>query len=177
MGCETYPGCGYTLIIDESGEEKEAKVETGIPCPDCGNKITKKKGKFGEFYGCTAYPTCNWIGNLDADGNIVQKTKAAVEETDVTCNACNNGKMVKRSGKFGEFLGCNNYPKCKNIMNLDKDGNILPPKKAASKSSKNLVSTGKKCPKCKTNDLVEREGKFGKFISCGGYPNCKHIEK
>ncbi len=176
LGCEGYPQCGYTLVINEDGEETEAKVETGVPCPECGNKITKKKGKFGEFYGCSSYPTCKWTGKLDGDGNIVDNKKPQAEETDMDCAECGKGKMVKRSGKFGDFLGCNQYPTCKNIINLDKDGNPAPKKSAAKTAKKPLVSTGKKCPKCKS-DLVERNGKFGKFISCSGYPNCKHIEK
>jgi DNA topoisomerase-1 len=175
LGCEGYPQCGYTIIIDEAGNEKETKVETGIPCPECGNKIVNKKGKFGEFYGCSAYPTCTWKGQVDAEGKIIEKKKKEVETSDIDCESCGKGKMVKRSGKFGVFLACNQYPECKSTIKLDESGNPVP-KKATTTVKKPAVSVGKKCPKC-SKDLVERNGKFGKFISCSGYPNCKHIEK
>jgi DNA topoisomerase-1 len=37
--------------------------------------------------------------------------------------------------------------------------------------------TGEKCPDCKDGKLVERDGKYGRFISCSNYPKCKHIKK
>jgi DNA topoisomerase-1 len=172
LGCESYPGCGYTVMFDENGDAKEAKLETGLECPVCGNKVNKRKGKFGEFYGCSAYPTCDWTGQIGTDGQIVTKKKSTAEETDIDCPKCNQGKMVKRKGRFGDFLGCNKYPKCKNIINLDANGN---PQKTKPKAK--ARSTGRKCPKCNTHDLVERDGRYGKFIACSGFPKCKHIEK
>ena len=175
MGCESYPTCGYTLVIDENGDTKEVKVETGLACPDCGSKVIKRAGKFGDFFGCSAYPTCKWTGQDDGNGGIAEK-KASGEETDVSCPSCDTGKMIKRKGKFGEFLGCNQYPKCKTTIKLDENGNQVA--SSATKAKKPAPkSTGKTCPKCNKNDLVERDGKFGKFISCSGYPKCKHIEK
>jgi DNA topoisomerase I len=177
LGCSTYPKCGYVIKIGEDGVEKTEMEETGVACPDCGSKVILRKGKFGDFHGCSAYPTCKWTGMVDAGGNIVEKVKKVQEDSGIACTACNTGKMIKRAGKFGDFLGCNAYPNCKNIINLDKDGNPVEKKASSAKAPKKLVTTGKKCPKCKQHDLVERDGKFGKFISCSGYPNCKHIEK
>jgi len=173
MGCETYPTCGYTLSIDEDGNPKEDRVDTGKPCPDCGSKLIERDGKFGKWLGCSSYPTCKWTGKLDAAGNIAVKAKPIV--TKHKCPSCSDGMMVKRKGKFGDFLGCNKYPKCKTILNLDDNGKPVAakPKKAKAK----VKSTGRKCPKCNTNDLVERNGKFGIFIACSGFPKCKHIEK
>jgi DNA topoisomerase-1 len=175
LGCSSYPKCGYVIKFGENGEETSDQEQTGVACPDCGGKLANKKSKFGDFLGCTSYPSCKWTGKLDQDGNPVKNIKSSVDLTDIDCNVCKKAKMAKRKGKFGEFLGCSDYPNCKNIINLDKDGNALPPKTEKKKAS--VVSTGKKCPKCKQNDLVEREGKYGKFISCSGYPDCKHIEK
>lgn len=176
LGCSTYPKCGYVIKFDADGAETPEQEETGAACPDCGSKLSVKNGKFGEFLGCSAYPNCKWIGKLDDQGNPVSKKKKEVNLTDIDCTECNS-KMARRTGKFGDFLGCSNYPTCKAIMNIDKDGNPVAAKPKTKTTKKALVSTGKKCPKCKNNDLVERDGKFGKFISCSGYPDCKHIQK
>jgi DNA topoisomerase-1 len=174
MGCESYPECGYTVIIDEDGNMKETKVETGHACPDCSSKLIERDGKFGKWLGCSGYPVCKWTGKLDAAGNIATKAKAVA--TKHKCPNCKDGMMTKRSGKFGDFLGCNKYPNCKTVLNLDDKGNIVASKKT-SKAKAPAKSTGRKCPKCKKSDLVERNGKFGIFIACSGFPKCKHIEK
>jgi len=172
LGCEKYPACGYTVMFDANGDAKETKVETGLACPTCGNRVNKKKGKFGEFYGCSGYPTCEWTAQIGPNGEILTKKKSTAVTTNITCKKCKQGKMVKRKGKFGEFLGCNRYPSCKNIVNLDENGN---PKKGKPKAK--AKSTGRTCPKCKANDLVEREGRYGTFIACSGFPKCRHIDK
>ena len=62
---------------------------------------------------------------------------------------------MRRTGRFGAFVGCSGYPDCKYI------------KKEAPKT------TGIPCPECGQGELVERKGKFGLFYSCGRYPGCK----
>lgn len=174
MGCESYPECGYTLSVDADGNPKEDRVETGHACPDCSSKVIERDGKFGKWLGCSGYPVCKWTGKLDAAGNIVKKAKAEI--TKHKCPDCKDGMMAKRKGRYGDFLGCNNYPKCKTILNLDDKGNIAPSKKRAGAKAKPKL-TGAKCPKCKTGDLAERKGKFGPFVACLNFPKCKHIEK
>jgi DNA topoisomerase-1 len=171
LGCENWPKCGHIMNINEDGTLEDAQVETGTPCPECNAKIVKKKGKYGDFWGCSAYPTCNWKGKLDEDGNIIEK-KSSAESTGIKCGVCKEGEMLKRNGRYGEFLGCSRYPKCKTIVNLDSNG-----KPVAKKKKKAAKDTGRQCPKCKKNNLVERDGKFGKFVACSGFPSCKHIEK
>ena len=79
------------------------------------------------------------------------KFKIPPKETDETCDKCGS-KMVIRTGKFGEFLACSNYPKCKNIQNMTKEVG--------------------KCPKC-GKPVLERKSKKGKtFYGCSGYPDC-----
>jgi DNA topoisomerase-1 len=171
LGCQSWPKCGHIINIKEDGSFEDGQVETGTPCPECGNPIVKRKGKYGEFWGCKAYPTCTWKGKLDENGNIIKRSSSG-ETTGIKCGVCKQGEMVKRKGKFGEFLGCNRYPDCKTIVNLDANG-----KPVVKKKKKAAKSTGKTCPKCKKNELVERDGKFGKFIACSGFPKCRHIEK
>ena len=74
------------------------------------------------------------------------------EETDEKCEKCGS-PMVKRVGRFGPFLSCSAYPKCKNIKSIE-------------------IKTGVKCPKC-GGDIIERHSKRGKkFYGCSGYPKC-----
>jgi DNA topoisomerase-1 len=174
LGCQNYPECGHVLNFDEDGNMIEDEVETGQACPVCSNKVKKVKGKWGEFYGCSSYPVCNWTGKLDSEGNLVTNKKAEV--TDIDCPECKEGNLVKRKRKKdgGEFYGCNRYPKCKYGANIGDDGQPVKAKKSTKKKAK---PTGKTCPKCKKHELVERDGQWGKFVACSGYPKCKHIVK
>lgn len=83
--------------------------------------------------------------------------KAPPVETDVICDKCGN-KMLLREGKYGKFLGCSNFPKCRNIMPYQQEQKIFG-----------------KCPEC-GGDILARKSKKGKtFYSCKNYPNCKFM--
>jgi len=88
--------------------------------------------------------------------------------TDEICDACGTGQMSKRWSKNGWFLGCSNYPKCKNTRDLGPDGNGplkgTPPRE-----------TGISCDKC-GKPMVIKTGRYGEFISCTGYPACKNAK-
>jgi DNA topoisomerase-1 len=77
------------------------------------------------------------------------------------CPEC-GGELLLRKGKYGEFVACGNYPKCKYTKNIKQT-----PKKEPLKL---LV----KCPEC-GGDIIERISKRGKFFGCGNYPQCKFI--
>lgn len=173
LSCETYPVCGETMNFAEDGKLVSTKTETGLPCPECGNLLIERTSKWGKWLGCSSHPTCAWTGKLGSDGKIVEKKKT--ELTDIKCDKCNS-PMAKRSKGDSAFLGCSKFPKCKNTMNIDEDGNIVV-KKVGAKKKTSAKSIGKTCPKCKTNELAERDGKFGIFIACLGFPKCKYIEK
>ncbi len=80
-----------------------------------------------------------------------KKVKMEEEVTDVICDKC-GAHMVVRNGKFGKFLACPNYPKCKNI--------------------KNIVEPVAECPRCH-GDIVKKHTKNGKvFYGCANYPEC-----
>ena len=83
--------------------------------------------------------------------------KEPPKETDIICELCGS-KMLIRSGKYGEFLACSNFPKCKNTKPIEN------PKKIIGK-----------CPECGA-DMVERKSKKGKiYYSCTRYPDCKFM--
>ncbi|HSC25321.1 MAG TPA: type I DNA topoisomerase [Candidatus Babeliales bacterium] len=93
-------------------------------------------------------------------------------ETDVICPQCNEKKLAIRFGKSGEFLGCMGYPECTFTSNFvrDEKGNIELREAEAPK----LIE--KNCPLC-AKPLRQLKGKYGDFISCSGYPECKYVER
>ncbi|MFW6008090.1 MAG: DNA topoisomerase I [archaeon] len=80
--------------------------------------------------------------------NIVKKLDIDTT-TGEECPECEDGELIKRSGKNGTFLGCTNYPDCNHTEPVEKDKKIQ----------------NKTCPECE-NDLVFRTGKYGKFLAC-----------
>ena len=82
--------------------EKKAAEETGETCPECGNPLVIRKGKYGEFVACSNYPECKYI-------------KQDEKEEVVICDCPNcSGKIVEKKSRKGKvFYGCNNFPKCK----------------------------------------------------------------
>lgn len=84
--------------------------------------------------------------------------KTFVEETDEVCDKCGS-KMVIRMGKYGKFMACSNYPKCKNIKNMSNE--------------EEQEETDEVCPECGSKLLV-RVGKYGKFLACSNYPECAY---
>ena len=98
--------------------EKIPPKETGEICPECGNKLVIRKGRFGEFTACSNYPECKYI-----------KKVPKVEKIIMDCPECGEGKIIEKTTRRGKvFYGCNNYPKC-SVATWDKP-------------------TGETCPNC-----------------------------
>ncbi len=98
------------------------------------------------------YP--GFVKSLNAAYSGEKKVKLEEEVTDVICEKC-GANMVVRTGKFGKFLACPNFPKCRNI--------------------KNIVESLGKCPSC-GGDIVKKKTKNGKpFYGCSNYPNCEFM--
>jgi DNA topoisomerase I len=86
--------------------------------------------------------------------------------TDQTCPECGR-PVVKKFGKHGLwFLSCSGWPDCKWSQQLDEEGNALP----------DPEGTGEPCPEC-GSELVAKTGRFGPFVGCSNYPECKYIKK
>lgn len=99
-----------------------------------------------------------------------QKTAELIGEK---CPECGKD-LVKRSGKFGEFIACSGYPKCRYSRNIEG----ATPSNASSENQpakKPLVSTGIACPKCAEGEVVERISRRGKFYGCSRYPKCTFV--
>lgn len=120
-----------------SDMEKKAPIETGEKCPECGNPLVIRKGKYGEFTACSNYPECKYI----------KKEETPILEI-CDCPNC-GGKIIERKSRKGKvFYGCNNYPKCKTAY-WDK-----PIGKTCPECGKMLVEkNGKiKCSECDYKD-------------------------
>jgi len=163
----------YTPINAEIGRDRgdRVEVETGIPCPKCeAGMLLVKFGRQGEFLGCKRYPDCTFTSDfvLNERGGFVisqANTEAPVAEPGVECDKC-GGAMVRRRGRFGEFLACQRYPECNGTRRIGRDGKpVAPPE-----------PTGVTCPKCQTGELLARRGRFGRpFYGCQRYPDCDYI--
>ena len=94
---------------------------------------------------------------VNANFKAYVSPKPEPEKTDVKCDKCGHD-MVVREGKYGKFLGCSNFPNCKNIMQMQE-----------TDTPKGV------CPEC-GKEVLQRRSKKGKiFYSCSGYPDCSFM--
>lgn len=127
---------GFTAQMEEKLDEVAEKKHT-------------KDEVLSEFYG-------PFKKDLDHAGVAIPIVEIPLEVSNVPCDKCNNGTMmVIREGRFGKFLACPNFPKCRNTKPI-------------------LHPIGVKCPKCGA-DILERKSKTGKvFYGCERYPDCDY---
>ncbi|MFH1562089.1 MAG: type I DNA topoisomerase [Nitrospirota bacterium] len=137
--------------------KKQQEEVTSILCEKCGKPMVVKMGRYGKFLSCPGYPDCKNIKNIELKENGEIKIKEE-EKTEVVCDICGKPMVIKQ-GRYGKFLSCSGYPKCKNMKPLEK-------KKTET------IATDIKCEKCEAN-MVLREGRNGKFLACSSYPKCK----
>lgn len=127
---------GFTAQMEEKLDEVAEKKHT-------------KDEVLSEFYG-------PFKKDLDHAGVAIPIVEIPLEVSDVPCDKCNDGTMmVIREGRFGKFLACPKFPKCRNTKPI-------------------LHPIGVKCPKCGA-DILERKSKTGKvFYGCEKYPECDY---
>ena len=150
LGCSGYPKC-KTVASKELGE--------ACPVPGCGGRMVQVKPG-SSMYRCSNHPTCSFVSRSNGEpaaGAEEGKPAETSQETDQKCPKC--GKpLVRRHGKYGEFLGCSGYPKCRTIVNVTNH-------------------VGVKCPVegC-DGEVVEKRSKKGAiFYGCNRYPDCKFV--
>jgi len=150
LACSGYPDCKNTRPL-----EGEAAFE--IPpeltkCDKCGSEMVLKTGRFGPFLACSKYPDCKNTMKLKKDGSGALSV-ARDEKLDEKCPQC-GANLVKKTGRYGPFTACSNYPKCKFIKRETLDF---------------------KCPKC--GKPVAKRFTRGKkvFYGCTGYPDCDFV--
>lgn len=147
----------FERLLEKNEEEiqrfEEVLDERCPLCPQEGREpgpLVIKLGRYGKFIGCSNWPDCSYIRNLDGQE---RKEPEILEET---CPECGR-PLAKKSGRFGPFVGCTGYPECKYIKKEEQ-------------------KTGVKCPKCGQGDLVVKRARRGKrgsvFYGCNRYPDC-----
>jgi len=82
------------------------------------------------------------------------------------CPKCGESELLLRSGRFGNFIACSGFPKCKYTEQCDADGNKVEEKKELSEE---------KCDKC-GKEMVVKNGRNGQFLACSDYPDCKNTK-
>lgn len=134
--------------------------ESDEVCDKCGSEMVIKLGRYGKFLSCSAYPECKNAKPLDgeAPGEAVESPEVKELKEKLggkKCDKC-GAEMAVKTGRFGPFLGCSGYPECKNIKSI-------------------VVSSGVKCMKCETGQLIERRTRKGGkiFWGCNKFPKCK----
>jgi DNA topoisomerase-1 len=138
--------------VKRSDVTQEALDET---CPQCGAPLSIRLGKHGRFICCTKYPECDYTRDLNGGKDEEQPPPEIVEGR--SCPECGSELQVKR-GKYGKFIGCTGYPKCRYIEPLERP-----------------VDTGVTCPKCNKGTLLQKKSRRGKvFYSCSTYPKCDY---
>ena len=169
LACSNYPECRTTREVakpasatsDETGgavsaqaqgaRQMEADGEEAETCELCGKPMALKRGRFGQFLGCTGYPDCRNIRKIARSGAVAPAPVPLDEKCPV-----DGAQLVRRHGRFGEFVSCSNYPKCSYIKR---------------------ETTGVACPRpgCR-GELVVKKSKRGKaFYGCSEYPKCDTV--
>ncbi len=107
----------YNPFIEEVEKGKKniksqkVAIPTGEKCPQCGEELLRRKGRYGEFIACSGFPKCKYTRNVDG----TEKEKKVLPTLEgVACPECGGG-IVERKSRRGKFYGCANYPKCKFI--------------------------------------------------------------
>jgi len=137
--------------MNNSSSQVDGAAEAEEACDLCGKPMALKRGRFGQFLGCTGYPECRNIRKISRSGAVAP----APVTLDETCPV-DGAQLVRRHGRFGEFVSCANYPTCKYIKR---------------------ETTGIACPRpgCR-GEIVVKKSKRGKaFYGCAEYPECDAV--
>lgn len=140
-------------IAERKPERPRIPIE-GAECPDCDAAMQKVfSGKSRQWFAsCERFPECKGSLPLDTYGNVTTVEELQPDDS-VPCPECGKG-TIRREGRYGPFYGCQDYPGCKGIVNVEQ-------------------RIGFDCPKCGEGALVQRMSRYGKpFYGCNRYPDC-----
>lgn len=135
------------------GQARRPSEKTELTCPTCNTAhLLIRFGKSGPFVGCSGYPECKFTSNFTRTetGDVQLVATEAPQVLDEKCPQCEK-PMRQMSGKFGQFVACTGYPKCKYIK---------------------PIIAGFKCTTCKKGDIIQKWWKGKKFWGCSQYPDC-----
>lgn len=155
----------HELLIAKTDEVKKTDVmpaeESTEVCDKCGSPMIIKTGRFGKYLACSNYPVCKNIKSIKKPEDETPEKLAAQKEMeekykDEVCDKCGSPMAIK-IGRFGPFLACTGYPKCKNIKGINNPAN----------------NTGITCPACGKGEIVAKNFRGKVFYACNNYPDCK----
>ncbi len=158
----------FTRDLEKAATEmrnvKTEETPTDSTCEKCGKPMVIKWGRYGQFMACSGYPECR---NTQELAGKSQGEGPQPQEINEECPKC--GKpMVLRRGRFGPFLACSGYPECKTTRRIQVT------ESGAIEAKKEQI-LDENCPKCGQKLLV-KHGRFGEFIACSSYPECRYIK-
>jgi len=161
------------VVRDFYGPFKQALRQAAqTTCPQCGRPMELKFGWRGPYLACTGEPDCKKTLPLIAS--------EAVEEK---CEICSR-PLVMRGSKYGPFLSCSGYPECTYKRPLSMRGAELQNQAETEENEEAgtpraqghaVEESGQVCPKC-SRPLVRRVSRYGPFLGCSGYPECRYIK-
>lgn len=153
---------------------EKLQIQSDINCPKCGKIMNVRLGQSGKFLACSAYPDCKSTINIPEEillftegipkppiimSEILSEaeTERAEEELELVnekCDQCGSDMHI-RTGRYGRFIACSNYPACKNTKQIVKEVGVNCPAKGCN---------GK---------MLEKKSKRGRlFYGCSNYPEC-----
>jgi DNA topoisomerase-1 len=102
LACTGYPECRNTkkIVIKEGNATAVGDTPLEEKCPECGNHLVIKHGRYGQFTACSNYPQCKYVKR---------------EKLGIPCpeKGCAGEIVVRRSKRGKTFYGCSRYPECK----------------------------------------------------------------
>ncbi|MBR9703165.1 DNA topoisomerase I, partial [Candidatus Woesearchaeota archaeon] len=168
VGCDAYPDCEFTAPLPSMGYLSTTEEK----CESCQWPLLQvKQARRAPSLLCIN-PECPKIVALEK-----KQEKFAHEAGEgKPCPKCGDGTLIIKKGRFGMFLGCDKYPKCKTIVNIPKSKEEQKVQEALEKQAE-AAGSGKPCPKCGEGKLVLRKSARGAFLGCDKYPKCRTIVK
>ena len=146
----------------EAAEQNAAKAgidapveETDMICEKCGSRMVIKNGRYGKFAACPNFPKCKNTKPLVArteSAPDADEKKAPQIVSGMKCEKC-GADMVLRTGRYGSFYACSNYPTCKFTKQKNKELDVP-------------------CPQCGAKVVVKFSKNKSMFYCCEHYPTC-----
>ncbi|MCQ2703645.1 type I DNA topoisomerase [Helicobacter pylori] len=119
------------------------------------DNIAQNKADYQQVLKDFYYP---FMDKIEAGKKNITSQKVH-EKTGQSCPKC-GGELVKKNSRYGEFIACNNYPKCKYVKQTE---------------NANDGANQELCEKC-GGEMVQKFSRNGAFLACNNYPECKNTK-
>ena len=102
LACTGYPDCRNTkkIVMKEGAATAVSDTLLDEKCPECGNQLALKHGRYGQFTACSNYPQCKYVKRQTLGIPCPEK-------------GCTGELVARRTRKGKTFYGCSRYPECK----------------------------------------------------------------